>query len=61
MAASGAAKITRIYLAYPFISVSWALSGDGRDGLLGGGRNRYGIALTVGELKGFGRNKESQT
>ncbi len=31
--------------------MSWALSGDGRDGLLGGGRNRYGIALTVGELK----------
>ncbi len=88
--ASGDAKITSAYLAYPFIrsrranlygqlaydgkrlidssfanqvllgvidvekkinAVSWALTGDGQDGFIGGGRTRYGLAFTVGDLK----------
>ena len=88
--ASGDAKVTSAYLAYPFIrsrsanlygqlaydgkrlvdsslvnsalfgaadvqkklnSVTWALTGDGQDRLLRGGRTRYGIAITAGDLK----------
>ena len=88
--ASGDAKITSAYVAYPFIrsrnanlyaqlaydgkrlvdsslanaalsgaidiekkinAVSWALSGDGQDGFIAGGRTRYGLAFTVGDLK----------
>jgi hemolysin activation/secretion protein len=32
-------------------SVTWALTGDGQDRLLRGGRTRYGIAITAGDLK----------
>lgn len=85
--ASGDAKVTSAYLAYPFIrsrnanlygqlaydgkrlvdsslvnfgavdiekklnSVTWALTGDGQDRLLHGGRTRYGIAISAGDLK----------
>jgi hemolysin activation/secretion protein len=88
--ASGDAKITSVYLAYPFIRsrkanlyiqlsydgkrlvdsslvnaalfgavdvekkinvVSWGLSGDGQDDFIGGGRTRYGLAFTAGDLK----------
>lgn len=32
-------------------SVTWALTGDGQDRLLHGGRTRYGIAISAGDLK----------